>query len=970
MLSLGLLSYGTPTKAQTPEESGTLQFTANGEDFIREGFTSKDGWAITFDQVLVHLTDITAYKTDPPFEPGENDFLPQAAVSLPGGHIVDLVAGDESAAPIVVGETPAPTGQYNALSWNMVPAPEGEMIGYALQMVGKAEKDGESIDFTIGVERGYGNVCGEFVGDERKGIVQPGGTADVELTFHFDHIFGDGELPEDDGLNVDAPGFAPFAALADSGTLETDLTAMADSLPEDEYQMLVDILPSLGHTGEGHCEYEELSTLEFTANGEDFVRQGFTSKDGWAITFDQVLVNLADITAYQTNPPFEPGATEFDPQLAVGLDGTFLVDLAEGDDSAAPIFVAQTTVPEGQYNALSWNMVPATEGEMAGYALMLVGNAAKDDESIAFNIGIERGYSNTCGEFVGDERKGIVQPGGTAAVEMTFHFDHIFGDGDLPENDGLNVDAPGFAPFAGVAQNGTVDTDLTALSEALPEEEYQMLVDVLPSLGHTGEGHCAYEELGSLQFTANSEDFIREGFTSKDGWAITFDQVRVNLADITAYQTNPPFEPGSGTGLIAQQTVELPGNVVVDLAEGDDTAAPIAVATTVAPVGQYNALSWQMVPAPSGDMAGYSLWLSGTAEKDGETLPFNIGIEDSYNNLCGEFVGDERKGIVQPGQTSDIEMTFHFDHIFGDGSLPEDDGLNVDAPGFAPFAAMADEGQINTDLAALSEALPDDQYQQLIDMLPTLGHTGEGHCFYGETGTLQFTANGEDFVRQGFTSKDFWHITFDQLLVNLADITAYQTNPPYDSDTGDIPDAEVAVSLPGSYVIDLAKGDENAALIFIDDLIVPAGQYNALSWNMVPAEEGDMAGYSLMMVGTAINNFQTINFTIKIDDSYENFCGEFVGDERKGIVPANGTADQEMTFHFDHIFGDGNLPKDDGLNVDAPGFIIFSMLSHTDSMEIDLSSLSLSLPPEEYQKLVDSLSTLGHTGEGHCYYGE
>ena len=42
------------------------------------------------------------------------------------------------------------------------------------------------------------------------------------------------------------------------------------------------------------CGAQETGRLQFVANGEDFVRQGFVSKDGWAIGFDHVYINLAD----------------------------------------------------------------------------------------------------------------------------------------------------------------------------------------------------------------------------------------------------------------------------------------------------------------------------------------------------------------------------------------------------------------------------------------------------------------------------------------------------------------------------------------------------------------------------------------------------------------------------------------------------------------------------------------------------
>ena len=67
----------------------------------------------------------------------------------------------------------------------------------------------------------------------------------------------------------------------------------------------------------------------------------------------------------------------------------------------------------------------------------------------------------------------------------------------------------------------------------------------------------------------------------------------------------------------------------------------------------------------------------------------------------------------------------------------------------------------------------------------------------GGTGTLQFYANGEDFVRQGFVSKDGWAITFDHVYITLADITAYQSDPPYDPHAGSDVQSKVEVSLDG-----------------------------------------------------------------------------------------------------------------------------------------------------------------------------
>lgn len=234
---------------------GTLQFHANGEDFVREGFVSKDGWSITFDNVYVHLADITAYQTDPPYDPHVTTIIDSdVEVSLPGACTVDLAEGDEDADPILVGEVQnVAVGHYNAISWQMEQASSGPAAGYSLVIIGTAEKDGESIDFTIGVEEEYRYCCGEYVGDERKGIVEDGGTADVEMTFHFDHIFGDFDAPPDDHVNVGAIGFDPFADIAEEGKLDEYLDSLQGKLSVEDYQTLVGTLPTLGHVGEGHC---------------------------------------------------------------------------------------------------------------------------------------------------------------------------------------------------------------------------------------------------------------------------------------------------------------------------------------------------------------------------------------------------------------------------------------------------------------------------------------------------------------------------------------------------------------------------------------------------------------------------------------------------------------------------------------------------------------------------------------------
>ncbi len=267
-----------PTESDMPDDGmgtsdmqegeGMLQFRANGEDFVRQGFVSKDGWSLAFDHVYVTLSDVIAYQADPPYDAqSEGDMQADVTASLDGTHTVDLAEGDADAEPVLIGEVAAPAGRYNALSWSITEASEGPASGAVIMMQGVAEKDDQQIDFTIALNKEEHFICGDYVGDERKGIVEAGGTADVEATFHFDHLFGDVETPPDDALNADAVGFAPFAALATDGTLDVDMEMLLEFFPAEEYEKLVDA--HLAHVGEGHCARHNTLHMEPAPDGEN-----------------------------------------------------------------------------------------------------------------------------------------------------------------------------------------------------------------------------------------------------------------------------------------------------------------------------------------------------------------------------------------------------------------------------------------------------------------------------------------------------------------------------------------------------------------------------------------------------------------------------------------------------------------------------------------------------------------------------
>jgi len=219
----------------------------------------------------------------------------------------------------------------------------------------------------------------------------------------------------------------------------------------------------------------EPGELTVVANGEDFVRQGFTSKDGWEIAFDRVEVSLGEIVPqHEDGAPVEPIA----PQT---------VDLAAGDENAEPIPIATMTVPSGYYNGINWSIAPMEDDSPS---VVMTGTAMKDDRELAFELAFAPNLAYSCGEYVGDERKGFVEPDSPGELEVTLHFDHIFGDAGAPADDKINTGGFGFDRFAAVADGDTVVVTPETLDEQFSEEDLADIAAPLTSLGHVGEGHC------------------------------------------------------------------------------------------------------------------------------------------------------------------------------------------------------------------------------------------------------------------------------------------------------------------------------------------------------------------------------------------------------------------------------------------------------------------------------------------------
>ena len=245
---------------------------------------------------------------------------------------------------------------------------------------------------------------------------------------------------------------------------------------------------------------QEPATLNLVANGEDFVRQGFVTKDGWTMSFDRLDVNLAEVAAYQVDGTFEPTETDTldgleDRERVSLVDTPQVVDLAEGEADAAPILVTNAEVTPGVYNAVTWRIDTAgADSPLAGKTMVMQGTASKDEQVVNFDISLNRPIQYLCGEYVGDDRKGVVETGTPGEVETTFHFDHIFGDSETSPDDALNVDALGFEPLAKLASNDSLTIDDATLTQQLSAEDQEKLTKAIIGLGHVGEGHCAVVE--------------------------------------------------------------------------------------------------------------------------------------------------------------------------------------------------------------------------------------------------------------------------------------------------------------------------------------------------------------------------------------------------------------------------------------------------------------------------------------------
>lgn len=252
MLGINLVSLATgcaPFQSKTP--TGQLQLVANGEALIAEGLMTKDGWELKFESATLNLDEVIVYQRDPMEEAAiqPSSTPPPQAILVDSPTLIDLKTG-EGGMVTVTTQDAVPAGSYNAIAWTLVNTADAP----AIELVGTARKNQTTLDFQLTIDQSITYQCGDYVGEERKGQVAPDQMGEVEVTLHWDHLFGDSTADPQDEINTDALGFDPLATLAQGGTVQLTYSELLQSLSPEDAKQLTKTLAGLGHVGEGHCE--------------------------------------------------------------------------------------------------------------------------------------------------------------------------------------------------------------------------------------------------------------------------------------------------------------------------------------------------------------------------------------------------------------------------------------------------------------------------------------------------------------------------------------------------------------------------------------------------------------------------------------------------------------------------------------------------------------------------------------------
>lgn len=231
---------------EEPAGTGAVSFVTWGEDYIEKEIPASafaDGWTVKYSKFLVVIGDVRVADSS----------------GVVGGQMDTTILFDHHAAgvkPVItlnnLTAKPWTDVSYSVRSANMsTTLGEGATAAdltmmtdktYAVYVEGSAEKGAVKKTFRWGftVPTVYAQCTGDKDGREIKGVlVTNGGTDDVELTIHGDHLFYDDLQSPDAVLRFDA-------IASTDGDNDGEVT-----LAELTQKKLVDIDPSSGGYGTG-----------------------------------------------------------------------------------------------------------------------------------------------------------------------------------------------------------------------------------------------------------------------------------------------------------------------------------------------------------------------------------------------------------------------------------------------------------------------------------------------------------------------------------------------------------------------------------------------------------------------------------------------------------------------------------------------------------------------------------------------
>jgi hypothetical protein len=223
-------------------------------------------------------------------------------------------------------------------------------------------------------------------------------------------------------------------------------------------------------------------TVSFNTWGEEYIEDQIPAdifEDGWSVTYDSFLVNIAGITVAD-----ESGT------VAAAQSGTMIFDHKQA--GVKPI-VTFPDLEAKNWTKVSYRIEPATADSTVGLAdpeqktdmvaasgaVMVEGRATKDAviKTFAWVFTQTTHYDDCQGDIAGKETEGVlVTNGGTDDVQLTVHGDHLFYD-DLT------------SPEAKVRFQHIADADVDDSGDVTLEELAAVkLTDLPASAGPFGTG--------------------------------------------------------------------------------------------------------------------------------------------------------------------------------------------------------------------------------------------------------------------------------------------------------------------------------------------------------------------------------------------------------------------------------------------------------------------------------------------------